>query len=426
MLIMALIEKAKCKIEKLSNKGLGIGQTEHGKVELPYLLPGDIVEFERHAYRRKSNCLYISHEEGDHRRAKPDCEYFGICGGCVLQHFVDEDYNQLKSDMVLKPLENLGIKDFKLHPNITIPAGNRRRANLEAIRRGEDFYFGFHKYQSHRIQNIDHCIAMEPALSELLQPLREAVFNVLDIREKAQLFLTQADNGIDVFLEIQNRKELDNDKRSLLAAFAKKHDIARLTFRYRKVLDVIYEKEVPYIAFDGIKIEIDAYCFLQASRESDKILSDLVMQHAAGKKVVDLFCGRGTYTLPLSREFSVAGYESDKNALTALGKAIEGRGRDIKLHRRDLFMSPLAKPELEEFDYIVINPPRAGAEEQIKELAKLKKGKICYISCNPETFARDAKILLEAGFDLKEVTPIDQFYWAPHMELVAILVLNDD
>jgi 23S rRNA (uracil1939-C5)-methyltransferase len=321
--------------------------------------------------------------------------------------------------MVLKPLEKSGIKDYKLHPTITIPAGKRRRANLEAIRRGDDFYFGFHKYQAHRIQNIDHCIAMEPLLSELLKPLREVVFNVLDHREKAQIFLTEADNGIDLFLEIQDRKELEEDKRKLLEDFAKKQDVTRMTFRYRKVLDVIHEKAVPYIAFDNIKVEVDAYCFLQASKESDKILSDMVLKYAQGAKGADLFCGRGTYTLPLSKANSMTGYESDKNALMALGRALENSDRDIALHRRDLFTSPLQKSELEKFDFFVINPPRAGAEEQVKELAKLKSGKICYISCNPETFARDAKILIDSGFTLKEITPIDQFYWAPHMEVVG-------
>lgn len=423
---MALIEKAKCKIDQITSQGLGSGKTDMGLVELPYLLPGDEVEFERHAYRSKSNCLYLSHKEGSYKRAKPDCEYFGICGGCLLQHFTQEDYDKLKLDMVRKPLDELGIEGFKLNNTITIPAGNRRRANIEAIKRGDDLYFGFHKYKSHRIQNIDHCIAMEQALSKVLKPLRDTIYNILDHREKAQLFLTQADNGIDIFLEIQNKKELEQNKRKLLEEFAKANGIIRLTFRYRKILDVIYEEQMPYIEFDKIRIEIDAYCFLQASKESDKILRDFVLQYATGSKVVDLFCGRGTYTLPLSKNHSVHGYESDKNALTALGRAIEDTDRDITLHRRDLFSSPLQKSELEEFDYYVINPPRAGAEEQIKELSKLKKATICYISCNPETFARDAKILMDSGFVLKEVTPVDQFYWASHMELVAILVLNGD
>lgn len=456
---MALIETAKCKIEKLNSKGFGIGRTEMGEVELPYVLPGDEVEFERHAYRGKSNCLGLSVKEGDHRRANPPCEYFGKCGGCSLQHLVEEDYTKLKLSMITNALDARNISDYKLNPITTIPAGNRRRANLEAVKRGEKLHFGFHPYASFLVTDIRKCLAMEPELSNLLEPLREVVDKILANKQKAQLFLTRAANGIDLWLEIQNVKQLEDSHRQLLKDFAEEHNIIRLIFRHRKFQDVIHQSEEPYILFDNVRVEIDAQCFLQSSSESDKILGDLVhsviqrearsadrqelvtgdKELAQGAQLhsqgpdgrqgslrmtgVDLFCGRGTYTIPLSKHSKVDGYESDKKALAALGRAAVAEGREINLFRKDLFTSPVLAGDLKKYDFCVINPPRAGAENQIKEVSKSGIPKICYVSCNPETFARDAEILLEADYKLKEISPVDQFYWASHLEIVGYFEL---
>lgn len=422
---MALIEAGKCKIEKLDSKGFGVGKGEKGLVELPYLLPGDEVEFERHAYRGKGNCVAKSAQLGDYPRSNPPCEHFGDCGGCLLQHLTNEDYQKIKLSMVTHPLKDAGIQDYQLNPTITVPYGNRRRANLEAIKRQGELYFGFHAYKSFRIANINSCLAMEKDLSNILAPLRNAIDQILEDRQKGQVFLTKASNGIDLWFEIQNIKELSLDHRNILKEFAISNNITRLIFRHRKNIDIIHETEEPYILFDGLKVEIDAHCFLQASSMSDEILSEMVLKYAAlhrGKRGVDLFCGRGTYTLPLSKNLQMDGFESDIKALTALSKAAGDAGRDISLFRKDLFSFPVKSEELQSYDFCVINPPRAGSINQIKELAKAKNMAICYISCNPETFARDARILLEAGYRLKEVTPLDQFYYSPHMEMVGYFV----
>lgn len=417
---MALVETGKCKIEKLSSKGFGLGRTEMGEVELPYLLPGDEVEFERHAYRGKGNCLTISVKEGDHPRRDAPCEYFGRCGGCSLQHLTEEDYTNLKLSMATKPLEDRGIKDYKLNPIITIPEGNRRRANLEAIKRKGELYFGFHPFSSFRITDIRKCLAMDPALSNILEPLREVIDKIIEDRQKAQLFLTKAANGIDLWLEIQNVKSLEENIREILKDFALKSDLVRLIFRHRKFQDVIFQKEEPYILFDDVKVPVDAQCFLQSSAESDRILSEKIINYAKGSNNgVDLFCGRGTYTLPLSKDMKLDGFESDKKALTALGASIQESERDINLFRKDLFTSPVLANDLKKYDFCVINPPRAGAESQVKELSAAGIPKICYVSCNPETFARDAEILIKGGYKLSEVSPVDQFYWASHLEVVA-------
>ncbi len=418
---MALVEEGECKIVKLNNQGLGVGNTEQGSVELPYVLPGDIAAFERHSYRGKSNTILRGVKEGDAVRVTPLCKYFGKCGGCLLQHLTPQDYTKFKLEIAKSALTSRNI-NTQLSPLITIESGNRRRANMEAIKKNGELFLGFHRWRSHQIINIDECIALSPMLSNIIVPLKIILQEIMEDKQKLQMFITDASNGIDISIEIQNYVALNPQQKEKLLDFAKTNNITRMVFRYRKTLDVIYEQEKPYILFGNIPVEVDAYCFLQSSHESDTILSNLVLNYLQTDQAsygVDLFCGRGTYTLPLSKNTKMDGFESDKKALTALGKASLENKRNISLYQRDLFTTPLIKEELDKYDICVINPPRAGAEAQSYELAKSKIKRICYISCNPETFVRDAEILIAAGYALKEVTPVDQFYWSPHLEVVG-------
>jgi 23S rRNA (uracil1939-C5)-methyltransferase len=176
--------------------------------------------------------------------------------------------------------------------------------------------------------------------------------------------------------------------------------------------------------FDEVKVDIDAHCFLQSSFESDRILQEFITKHAldfgADLKAIDLFCGRGTYTLPLSRYGKVDGFESDPKALEALSKAAKAASRDIELTKQDLFNNPVQTELLSKYNFAVINPPRAGAKEQVIELSQSSIKTIIYISCNPETFAQDAQILIKNNYQLTEVTAFDQFYWSPHLEVIGI------
>ncbi len=418
---MALVEEGECKIIKLNNHGLGVGTTSQGAVELPYVLPGDTASFERHSYRGKSNTLLRGVKEGEANRVKAPCKYFGKCGGCLLQHLTELDYTEFKLEVAKNALSSRDIFT-NLAPLITVSSGNRRRANLEAIKKNGELFMGFHRFHSHQIINIDECIALAPELSNLIIPMKKILQEIMEDKQKLQMFITKASNGIDISIEIQNCVALNLHQREKLLDFAKTYDVTRLIFRYRKTIDVIWLKENPYILFDNIAVEIDAYCFLQSSNKSDKILSDLVMNYLKPEKDsygVDLFCGRGTYTLPLSRYIKMDGFESDKKALASLGSACKSNDRDIGLYQRDLFSDPVPTEELKKYNLCVINPPRAGSEAEARELAKSGISKICYISCNPETFARDAEILIAGGYVLKEVTPVDQFYWSPHLEIVG-------
>lgn len=419
---MALIEQAQVKIETVNSSGLGVGRTNMGPVELPYVLPGDIAEFERHAYRGKSDTILKNIVEKNATRKEAVCQYFGACGGCLLQHLSDENYAKFKVEL----LTNLIEANIVIHPLITVPFGQRRRANMNAVKKGDQLFLGFHRFHSHQIINLDHCPSLLPELSMLIAPLKSVLGVIMEDRDKLVMFITKAASGIDVSIEIHNRTSLEDHKRALLKEFALKYNVARLIFRYRKRIDVIHGNEVPYVVFGGVKVEIDSHCFLQSSDMSDMILGDMVVQYLVGTSdnddmlpILDLFCGRGTYTIPLSHHSHVDGLECDAKALKALGDAAAKNNLPIALQQRDLFSYPLQANELTKYRKCIINPPRAGAEAQIKEIAKSDIKQICYVSCNPETFVRDAKILTDAGYRLVEVTPFDQFYYSPHLEVVG-------
>lgn len=419
---MALVEEGKVKIESLNPKGLGVGKTSIAKIQLPYTLPGEVAEFERHEYRRKSNSILKNIIQKSSERIKAECEYFEQCGGCLLQHLDKNTYDNFKMNVVKEALISSNI-DTQINPLLIIPKSRRRRANLEFVKKEDKSLFGFHKFHFNHIVDIDHCYSMLPEMSWLLKPLKNLLNEVLEIRQKANLYITYASNGIDILIRLHNEAKFTNEQAKLCEDFSKKYSLIRFILRYRKQNIYSYEKEVPYILFDNIPVEIDSDSFLQATPDSDKILSDLVLKYLElnDKDIVaDLFCGRGTYSLPVSKSNIVHGFESDKHAIMALEKASIQADRKIILIQRDLYSAPLYPHELKKFHKIIINPPRAGASAQTTELANSEIEKICYISCNPETFARDTKILIKQGYKLLEVTPVDQFFWNPHVEVVGI------
>jgi len=460
---MSVIEEGKCRIEFLNNKGLGVGFTDLGQVTLPYTLVGELVTFERHTYRGKANCILKEIIEPSQTRQTPECKYFTSCGGCLLQHLSIVDYNNFKHNVGLDALLSQGIHTI-INPIITIPPSNRRRANLEVIKKNDQVFLGFHRFHSHQIININECPALLPQLSHLIIPLKEVFNQILEHKQKAQLFITNCHNGIDITITIQEQSCLRTEQRKILLEFAKHYKITRLLFRYRKSLDIIQELERPYVLFGNIAVEVDAYSFLQSSSLSDEILQDLIFKyldcqgqnviarnevtkqsqkildstsrdcHVASvpsndnsvnpQSIVDLFCGRGTYTIPLSNYFKVDGFESDQMSIDAIKRAILNTDRQITLEKRDLFNFPLTALELNKYNFCTINPPRAGASSQCQELANSDIDKIIYISCNPESFASDAKILTDNSYILVEVTLLDQFYWSPHIELVGFFRKN--
>lgn len=452
---MSVIETGLCRIEKIDNNGLGVGNSPKGPVLLPFTLPGEMVSFERHKYRSSSNCVLISIISPSKDRVAAQCKYFGVCGGCRLQHLRSELYNDYKQKLlrdVLRSAKINIISEPMPKPMIIIDAGNRRRITLHAIKKQDQIYMGFYRFHSHQIVNIDSCPLVTTELSNLLLPLKDLLQHILEDKQKAEISLMHADNGIDLMVQVQGEitsktKEREQLKEISLSILAK-YGVIRFTLRAIGE-DCIFELAMPHVIFDGAKIEVEADAFLQSSALSDKILSKLVLDFCSAPlepreeiapeirppaqlvlesttkpKVIDLFCGRGTITLPLSRHYDVTGVEIDERALTALRKGAVAANREIKLILQDLWDKPVLANDLQAYDIAVINPPRIGARPQCDELAKSGLKKIIYISCNLKSFVKDAKILINHGYQLVSVAPVDQFYWSHHLELVACFTIN--
>lgn len=405
-------------------EGVGIDLESGNSMTIPFVLPGEKVNYDCQHFKKKKKYMVTSHITKSADRIDPVCKHFTQCGGCMLQHMNKTMYHDFKQAQITNALVKEGLDPFIVDGITILPFGKRRRANLDAIRKGDEIFLGFHRFRSHALINIQECHTMDPALTRLLEPLREAFAIVLEPYQKAKVFFTLTHVGVDVSLEVQGIAELTEPKREVLKNFAEKMELARFVFRHRKFIDVIHQVAEPVVQFAGINVTVDAYSFLQSTVESDSHLANYVLAELmpGTSKIADLFCGRGTLSLPLAGIAPVVGYEFDKPALAALQKAAPEAQHSIELHLRDLFNEPLTREELKGFDVVVIDPPRAGAEAQSLTLANCEAQQIIYVSCNAESFARDARILTEGGFTLQKVHGVDQFAWSPHIEVVGVFV----
>lgn len=416
-----------CKIEKLTTQGVGKGTSEHGSIFVPFVLPGETIEYERfmkhpNSKREQPKFFLKGIQSTSSNRKDPVCAHFTQCGGCLLQHLNDGLYDNFKRSLVVEPFIENQLDTNCIQDVMVLPAGERRRANFEAVKKTDQVFLGFHRWRSHQIINLQECHTVDPKIAALFEPLRQLFWDIMIPYQKATVYLTVTAVGVDISMDI-HRDSLQPDSLPQLETFAKDQNLVRLIVRENRKRITVHEREKPYVLFDGVKVDIEPSSFLQASDRADQILTDLVMNQlpATSHKIVDLFCGRGTFTFPLSRNANVDGYECDIPALTALQTAADREQRTIKTFKRNLFDDPLTAAELNQYDVAVIDPPRAGALSQVQHLAESKIPLIAYISCGPESFARDAKILTKkGGYALEKVTPVDQFTWAPHLEVVGI------
>ncbi len=445
---MAIVERNICVITALNSEGIGISNTESLEaselIEIPYTVPGEIVEFEKHTYRNKSSFILSKIQQKSEHRITPQCEYFTICGGCSLQHLEEEYYIKFKLDNLQQTLEKHAIRTPPIAPLKSIGSGQRRRVVFEAIKKQDQIFLGFKKFHSNQIVNIDSCLVILPELSNLIIKLKTILKKLLIDKEKCKILITNADNGIDLIIETNNNGHIDSETATILQDFAASNKVIRLTIINNGKWNLLYFAQKPHIIFENIAVNIDNHSFLQVSKASDIILTELLNSILAKIKptdkqlqIADLFCGRGTLTIPAAKFGTVDAFEIDKASVKALTEAITDIKKApiktpvnylelLKIYQRDLFNDPLAWDELNKYDIMIINPPRAGAKEQAKLLSTSTIKTIIYLSCNPESFARDAKIILHHNkYQLQEITPIDQFHWSHHIELLGIFIAKE-
>lgn len=426
---MTLVETSLCRIQYINDKGLGISSTIHGRVELPYTLESELVEFERHKYRGQTSFILKKIVNTAPNRVAPLCKYFGACGGCSLQHLNSVSYNQYKLNNIKNLLHSRNIEVI-VDPVVIIPFGNRRRISIEILKKKDQVFLGLHRFHSHQIININECPAILDSLSSLLDPLRAVLNQILQNSQKAQMFLSSATNGIHILLKIHNQETLLTSQSCVLEKFCKDYNIIQLVYASSTSKEVIYRAKVPYIKINDIEVAIDADSFIQASHISDQVLKEIALDflvdpydpYSSKRRLVDLFCGRGTFTIPFGEHFTVDGFEIEDNAIHALNEALINSSLDITLKQCNLYDDPLHHTLLNRYDFALINPPRAGAEQQCSELAKSNIAKIAYISCNPASFLHDTQILYSGGYKLIKIVPIDQFPFTSHIEIAGLFM----
>jgi 23S rRNA (uracil1939-C5)-methyltransferase len=352
---------------------------------------------------------------GPHHRTPP-CRHFPRCGGCQLQHLDDATYAGFITDRIATALAAQDI-EATIRAPILSPPKTRRRATLHAERRGRQIHLGFTEQNSHALVDLQECWILAPELFALLQPLRGLLSVLLSGNRRAGVTLTRVDQGVDVVIDGVEGHGLAAAEG--ITAFAERHGLARLSLDSGFGAEARWEPEPVTITLGGVPVPFPAGAFLQATIEGEAALVDAVRE-AVGRAgaVADLFAGLGTFALNLPNA-RVYAAEAAREAVLALKTAAGRVQRHAVADHRDLYRRPLAPEELDRFAAIVLDPPRAGARDQVAALAASRVPTVAYVSCNPSSFARDAKILREGGLRLDWVQPVGQFLWSTHVELAA-------
>ncbi len=399
-------------ITDLGAQGDGVAEHEGRKVFVAGALPGETVTADLDGDRAQVTSIVSASAE----RARPRCSHYGVCGGCALQHMSEASYLAFKRQLVVSALSFQRI-DAPVDPVVAIPPGTRRRAVFAAARVGKAVAVGFHRRRSHRIVPLRDCAVVTPGLMAALPKLEALAAVAAPPKDALAITVTDTPTGLDVALAGLARGS-PADARVRLVQIAGGLGLGRLSING----EVAMEQTAPAIRAGTANLTPPPGGFLQACELSETAMVKLVQDAVGGgRRIVDMFAGSGTFALRLAESATVHAVEGDEDALAALDKAAKRATglRRVTVEKRDLFRRPLTKDELKRFDAAVIDPPRAGAEAQTRQLAASSVKRVALASCNAGTFARDLRILLDGGYRVTRITPIDQFLWSPHIEIVA-------
>jgi 23S rRNA (uracil1939-C5)-methyltransferase len=351
-------------------------------------------------------------------RTEPPCRHFGKCGGCQLQHVAEPALADFVRDRVVGGLEGQEVAFGDILPAQLSPPQSRRRAVLTALRTGKQVAIGFNAAQSNQIVDMRMCPLLMPELFALIAPVRELLTIIAQQRRPVKVKLQMLDQGVELILEGVKAEGLD--AAMALQDFAGAHKLARFAIDQGDGLEILWQPEPPTMRFGDILVEVPPFAFLQPTAAGQAALVDAV-RRAIGDAgaVADLFAGVGTFALSVQAGRKVYAAEGARDAVAALTGAANRARALVAGEHRDLFRRPLIPAELNRFGAVILDPPRAGAEEQVKELAASTTPVIAYVSCNPASFARDAKMLVAGGYRIDWVQPVGQFRWSTHVELAA-------
>jgi 23S rRNA (uracil1939-C5)-methyltransferase len=374
----------------------GDGVTQSGK-HVAFAVPGDAL--------LDDGALAF----GPHHQ-QPPCRHFPECGGCQLQHVDDHAYRAYLVSRIAGALAGHGIETQIREPHLSPPL-SRRRATLKMLKTGNVVVAGFTAEKSHRIIDMAECHIIRPELFALVQPLRNLLAGLLKPKQAAEAQLTLLDQGVDLLLRNVPADGLEAIE--ALTGFAAHYRLARLCVDGGIGPEIVYEPEPATITLSGVPVAFPPGAFLQATKDGEQALAECVSECVGeATPAADLFAGLGTFALACGASHAA---EASRDSAAALSQAAPA----IQVEHRDLYRRPLDKLELERFAAIILDPPRAGAAQQVAQLAISTVSRIAFVSCNPVTFARDARTLVDGGYALDWVRPVGQFRWSTHVELAA-------
>jgi len=384
----------------LGHKGEGIFTRDGQKAFVPFALPGEKVLVEQD----KERATLLSVLEPSPDRIAPFCPHFGICGGCQLQHMGPATYRAFKIGLIETPLRQAGI-EAEVEAFVDAAGAGRRRATLHARKDAA----GYMRLRSHDLLDLDHCPILVPALAPAPNIARAigALIGPCDVS------FTATDTGLDVSV----RSEVKGLKGDRLIGLGNRFRLARLAFNR----EMLFLSQMPRVTMGKASVELPIGSFLQATAAAEETIAAYVVEALGkAKSVADLFCGVGPFALRIAEKATVFAADSDKPAVMALDKGFRhAKGlKAVSTRARDLFRDPLTRFELD-YDAVVLDPPRAGAEAQVKEIAASKLKHVVMVACDPKSFARDAATLLKSGFSMSKLTAFDQFAWSSHIEIGA-------
>jgi 23S rRNA (uracil1939-C5)-methyltransferase len=410
-------------ILEMGARGDGIAEQDGERYFVPFTLPGEVVEAEPVDKRGEGVAAELLEVLSPSRhRETPPCAHFGVCGGCALQHWRHDVYSAWKAGLIERALKQRGVQAPSFEPPLLGAPGERRRVDFVLRRQGKRVLAGFHERGSPRVVDVGVCVIARPTLTALLEPMRAALAEILPDGGAVDAIANETDGGVDVLLRPHRRLTLSIEQRQKLVGLAERANLARLSWGDRANPEPIVTRRAPLLVLGEVTVEPPAGAFLQASKRGE-----LAMREAAtawignAARVADLFAGVGSLSLGRTGRLSL--FESDKPSVAAVDAAARKLGGNrVVAERRDLFRNPLLPKELDAFDAVLLDPPRAGAAAQVGEIARSKVKRVVYASCDPGSFARDARVLQDAGYRLEKLKAIDQFLWSAHVESIALFV----
>jgi 23S rRNA (uracil1939-C5)-methyltransferase len=402
-------------ITHIAHRGDGVAETPDGPVYVPYSLPGEIVDAERvpgHPDRR--HLLHVASASPE--RIAPICPHFGVCGSCAMQHWQTERYREWKRGLLIGALKQAGLEP-PVDALIDGHGEGRRRATFHARHtHGDVVEVGFSTLRAHQLVAIDRCPILAPSMDRALKAAWAIGETLGETRKPLDIQITATEGGLDV--DVRGAGELKVTHSAALARVGRQTGLARLA----RHGELIVQNAPPTLTMGRARVTLPPGGFLQATAAGEAALAELVLAHVgAAKTVADLFCGVGPFALRLAERARVAAFDQHQAAIAALKQAANATSglKPVVATARDLFRRPLVAQELTKFDALVFDPPRQGAQAQAAELARSKVPLVVGVSCNAATFARDAKILVDGRYRITKVTPVDQFRYSPHVEIVA-------